>query len=76
MAHQSEFDRIWAAHREAEKLVDQLPPEVVEKAGRCQLLSDLSYQLLMSGRPSQELADQLKSQISNERAEDPKDSFK
>ena len=68
MGHLTEFDRIAAADEAANKLISQLPPDLVEKLGEANLLSDLSHEFLLSSRPSQELADQIKAQILSARA--------
>lgn len=63
MVHLTEWQRIAAAERDAKTLVAQLPEETVEKFGAGQLISDLTQEFLMSSRPSQELAEQLKAQL-------------
>ena len=63
MSHESEMGRIQAATRAANELINHLPPQIVDKLGRAQLVSDLSHQFLLSGIPSQELLERLRNQI-------------
>ena len=57
--HKTELERIRAAEEEAQKVVDKMPPEVVENLGSG-LLSDLTHEYLLAGIPSDELAESMK----------------
>ena len=63
MRHMTEMQRIAAAEEAAQRLIDQMPPEAVERLGEANLLSDLTHEFLMSGLPSRELQGQMDGQI-------------
>ncbi len=59
--HRTELERIAQAEKDAADFVNSLPPDIRENGGSA-LLSDLCHEFLLSGRPSKELADQLRAQ--------------
>jgi hypothetical protein len=63
MRHMTEMQRIAAAEEAAQRLIDQMSPEVVERLGEANLISDLTHEFLMSGLPSRELQEQMAGQI-------------
>ncbi|MEW5980176.1 MAG: hypothetical protein AB1898_30645 [Acidobacteriota bacterium] len=61
--HQTELERISSAESLAKKVVDGLPEELVEKLGYGQLVSDLQAEIILTGEPSEELANSIREQI-------------
>jgi hypothetical protein len=53
--YESEMDRIKAGERWEREYIDSLPPEVVERYGAANIVSDLCHDFPLFGNPSQEL---------------------